>query len=80
MSADETVPPDAGTPTFRITHGHPDDVEIAAVMAVLQAATAARPPADEGLGDRPRAGGWKSYWRVVRRPLVPGRDAWTHTL
>ncbi|HET9128075.1 MAG TPA: acyl-CoA carboxylase subunit epsilon [Propionibacteriaceae bacterium] len=80
MSADEAAPSDAGTPTFRITRGHPDDVEIAAVMAVLQAVTAARPPADEGLGDRPRAGGWKSYWRVVRRPLVPGRDAWTHTL
>jgi len=80
VSADENGAPDAGTPTFRITRGHPDDVEIAALMAVLQSALAARAPADEGLGDRPRAGGWKSYWRVVRRPLVPGRDAWTHTL
>ena len=69
-----------GEPAFRITRGHPDDVEVAAVMAVLQAVAAARRPADEGLGDRPRAGGWKSYWRVVRRPVVPGRDAWRHAL
>lgn len=26
--------------------------------------------------DRPLAGGWKSYYRTVRRPMVSGRDAW----
>ena len=79
MSADER--PDAGDPpVVRVVKGHPDDAEVAAVLLALQSALAARRPLDEGLGDRPRAGGWKSYWRVVRRPVVPGRDAWRHAL
>ena len=80
MSADER--PDDGAPpaVVRVVGGHPDVAELAAVMVVLQSELAARPPLDEGLGDRPRAGGWKSYWRVVRRPIVPGRDAWRHAL
>ena len=80
MSGDDAGGADAGGPAVRITRGHPDDAELAAVLTVLQSALAARPPTDEGLGDRPRAGGWKSYWRVVRRPVVPGRDAWRHAL
>lgn len=26
--------------------------------------------------DRPLAGGWNSYYRIMRPPLVPGREAW----
>lgn len=26
--------------------------------------------------DRPLAGGWNSYYRILRPPLVPGREAW----
>lgn len=26
--------------------------------------------------DRPLAGGWGSYYRILRPPLVPGREAW----
>lgn len=65
---------------IRVSKGNPTDEELGAVLAVLQAAMTPRAGDDEDLGDRPRAGGWKSYWRVVRRPLVPGRDAWKHSL
>ncbi len=64
---------------IQVSKGNPTDEELGAVLAVLQSALAPREAGpDEDLGDRPRAGGWKSYWRVMRRPLVPGRDAWQH--
>lgn len=80
MSDHEQSGTDAPPAVVRVVRGHPDDAELAAVMVVLQSALAARSPVDEGLGGRPRAGGWKSYWRVLRRPIVPGRDAWRNTL
>ncbi len=49
--------------------------ELGALMAVIGAVTRR-----EGLragDDRPLAGGWKSYYRTVRSPiLATGRDAW----
>ncbi|HJE51546.1 MAG TPA: acyl-CoA carboxylase subunit epsilon [Tessaracoccus flavescens] len=48
--------------------------EVAAVAAVL--AAAARTGTLRSADDRPLAGGWKSYYRTVRSPLVGGRDAW----
>lgn len=65
----------AAAPVFRVAKGRPSEAELAAVMAVLQIAMSPRVEVDD-VGDRPRAGGWKSYWRVVRRPIVPGRDGW----
>lgn len=50
------------------------DEELGAVIAVLNAkrrASVLRPT-----DDRPLAGGWNSYYRVLRPPLVPGREAW----
>ena len=30
--------------------------------------------------DRNEIPGWKSYWRVIRQPLVPGREFWRSSL
>ncbi|OYO21024.1 hypothetical protein CGZ93_11200 [Enemella dayhoffiae] len=63
------------TPTFEVVSGSPSAEELAAIVTVLSAASAANgdstPPSD-----RPRAGGWKSYWRTVRREHRPGPGAW----
>lgn len=48
--------------------------ETAAIAAVLVAAS--RRDTLRSADDRPLAGGWKSYYRTVRGPLVTGRDAW----
>ena len=63
-------------PAMGVVKGNPTEEELAAAVTVLSLALAPRPnprPAD----DRPLAGGWKSYWRVVRREHRPGRGAWT---
>lgn len=72
--------PGTELPVFQVTKGHPDDEELAAVMGVLMAAASDGGPIEnDELGDRPRAGGWKSYHRVLRRQVVPGLDAWRNT-
>ena len=48
--------------------------ELGALMAVLQASS--RPDRLRSADDRPIAGGWTSYYRTVRTPLMSGRDAW----
>ncbi|GAA4899001.1 hypothetical protein GCM10025789_16310 [Tessaracoccus lubricantis] len=48
--------------------------ETAAITAVLVASS--RREVLRSADDRPLAGGWKSYYRTVRGPLVTGRDAW----
>lgn len=48
--------------------------ETAAITAVLVAAS--RTDTLRSADDRPLAGGWKSYYRTVRSPLVHGREAW----
>ena len=30
--------------------------------------------------DRPIAFGWKSYWRTIREPFMPGQAAWRGSL
>lgn len=67
------------TPAFRVVGGSPSDEELAALAVVIAALRRQRgnPHAPEN----PRiAGGWKSYWHIVRGPLFPGRDAWRATL
>lgn len=61
-----------------VTGGNPSDEELGAVLAVLAAATAA-PVVEEGKGDRPRAGGWRSHTRMMRRNFHPGMDAWRYS-
>ncbi|MHA6511206.1 acyl-CoA carboxylase subunit epsilon [Tessaracoccus sp. Z1128] len=48
--------------------------EIAAVVAVMTASSG--PEQLHSADARPTAGGWTSYYRTVRSPLVGGRDAW----
>lgn len=67
-------PSETGQAEFSVAKGNPTDEELGALMAVLQASTAghAQTPAD----DRPVAGGWKSHYRRLRRPLLAGREGW----
>lgn len=63
------------TESVRTVTGTPlTDEEFAALVAVLNAKRRARRL--HSADDRPLAGGWKSYYRVMRTPLVPGREAW----
>lgn len=64
--------------SFAVSKGHPTDEELGALFAVIMAATRPQPPTRD-TDDRPVAGGWKSYWRTVRRPMNPGREAWRST-
>ncbi|MGJ6981383.1 acyl-CoA carboxylase epsilon subunit [Aestuariimicrobium soli] len=59
-----------------ITHGHPDDAELAAVLAVLAAAGSSATPRISVGVDAPPPTGWRSYRRMLHRPPVPGADAW----
>lgn len=54
--------------------GNPTDDELAALV-VAMASRASAPPL-RAAADKPLAGGWNSYRRTVRTPLVPGPDAW----
>ena len=64
--------------TVQVGGGNPSDDEMAAVLAVLQAATSASGPV-ENIDDRPLAGGWNTYHRVLRRTTNPGREAWRYS-
>ncbi|WP_235997042.1 acyl-CoA carboxylase subunit epsilon [Aestuariimicrobium ganziense] len=68
--ADEPQP----RPPMAIRGGEPTEDELAAVTAVLMAAMTPVEPIRNT--DRPLAGGWKSYYRVVRREHRPGPGAW----
>jgi len=62
------------TEPLSFVKAHLTEEEIAAVTAVLTVAS--RPEKLRSADDRPLAGGWKSYYRTLRPPLVSGRDAW----
>ncbi len=67
------------TPQFEIVSPGATEAEVAAVVTVLTGLAATR--ADlHSAPDRPRAGGWKSYYRLVRTPHAPGRDGWRSTV
>lgn len=61
---------------IRFTAGNPTDEEIAAIVAVLTARSAARPAESEPLHHGNREGGWAAYWRTVGAPLQPGPGSW----
>jgi hypothetical protein len=60
-----------GPPLIRFVAGNPTDEEIAAVVTLLTAQSAAR-PADPG---QPHSG-WAAYWRSVGAPIQPGPGKW----
>ena len=58
-------------PPLRLVRGDASPEEVAAILAVLSAASAGAPePA------RRHTGAWTSRERTVRRPLSPGPGAW----
>ena len=63
----------SAAPHLRVVRGNPDDVELAAVTAVVVGLVAAGGPvADEA----PRRSAWSDKSRQVRRPLPHGPGAW----
>ncbi|HEX8487384.1 MAG TPA: acyl-CoA carboxylase epsilon subunit [Propionibacteriaceae bacterium] len=68
------------SPLLEVVRGHPDEAELAAVLAVLLAGSG-QSPAEEAAGAAGAAApapgsGWSAYWRAVRAPLAPGPGAW----
>ncbi|APU17379.1 MULTISPECIES: acyl-CoA carboxylase subunit epsilon [Actinoalloteichus] len=58
-------------PMLRVVRGEPDDVELAALTAVLAAVdTPVREP------PKPTRSGWADRAALLRRPLSPGEGAW----
>jgi len=62
---------EAPRPVLRIVRGEPSDAELAALLAVVAARSAA--PA-EPTPDVPSA--WRDRAALLRRPLHPGPGAW----
>ena len=62
----------SGGPHLRVVRGNPDDVELAAVTAVVVGLASADGPTV----DQPRRSAWSDKSRQVRRPLPHGPGAW----
>lgn len=61
-------------PLLRVVRGNPDDVELAALTAVVAAAASASAAVPRG---KPaRTSWWGDRSMAVRRPLHPGEGAW----
>jgi hypothetical protein len=60
-----------GQPPLRLVRGDASPEEIAALFAVLSAASGG----EEAPAPRPTSA-WASRARLVRRPLIPGPGAW----
>lgn len=69
-------------PTIEVVSGSPTDEELAAVLIVLSAAKRRKAAALAATvrTDLPTSGGWKSYWRTIRREHRPGPGAWHHAV
>jgi hypothetical protein len=69
VSEDET---DAARPVLRIVSGNPTPEELAALTALVTAASSG------GTDEAPKVlrGGWRDPARLQRRRLVPGANAW----
>ena len=62
----------SAAPHLRVVRGNPDDVELAAVTAVVVGLATAGGPVE----DEPRRSAWSDKSRQVRRPLPHGPGAW----
>jgi hypothetical protein len=63
---------DVRRPLLRIVRGTPDEIELAALTAVVAAAVSAVPAAEPPK----RRSAWADRARLVRSPLRPGPGAW----
>jgi hypothetical protein len=70
VPAAEAVP---ARPVLRIVRGDPSPEELAALAAVLAAASGGAETAEEDTGP---ASVWTARESLVRRPLTPGPTAW----
>ncbi|HKS47669.1 MAG TPA: acyl-CoA carboxylase subunit epsilon [Amycolatopsis sp.] len=59
-------------PFLRVVRGEPDDIELAALTAVLAAAASAPRKPEK---PRPRSS-WSDRLALLRRPVHPGEGAW----
>ncbi|UOZ09901.1 acyl-CoA carboxylase subunit epsilon [Amycolatopsis sp. WQ 127309] len=59
-------------PLLRVVRGNPSDAELAALTAVVAAASAARGPGKP----TPRTSWWGDHATSLRRPHHPGEGAW----
>ncbi|WP_326946212.1 acyl-CoA carboxylase subunit epsilon [Amycolatopsis sp. NBC_01307] len=59
-------------PLLRVVRGNPSDAELAALTAVVAAASAARGPGKP----KPRTSWWGDHATSLRRPHHPGEGAW----
>ena len=61
------------TANLRVVRGEPTAEELAALLTVVTAAAAAsQPPRPEPA----RRGGWSDPAQQLRRPVIPGPNAW----
>ena len=65
-------PPTPEQPPLQLVRGNASPEELAALFAVLSAASGS---GDEAPAPRPTSA-WTSRERLVRRPLTPGPGAW----
>jgi len=71
------APGEAARPALRVVRGNPTAEEIAAVVSVLAARSAAAGAARPGRGDTDETpSGWNDRSRALRAPLLHGPDAW----
>ena len=59
-------------PLLRVVRGNPSDAELAALTAVVAAASSARTPA----APEHRRSWWGDHASALRQPLHPGDGAW----
>ena len=72
MTADDAAAP-SRQPLLRVVRGRPDELELAALVAVVAARQAATAAPDRG---RPRVSAWSDPSALLRTPLHPAPGAW----
>ena len=72
MTGSEDLPDEAPRPVLRVVRGDPSPEEVAALTAVIAAASGG---ADEPQDTGPRSA-WTERESLVRRRITPGPGAW----
>ncbi|HEX7658823.1 MAG TPA: acyl-CoA carboxylase subunit epsilon [Pseudonocardiaceae bacterium] len=75
-SGEAAADPESKRPVLRIVRGEPDDVEIAALTAVLTSIAASAVHRRQNTETAAARSHWADKPTLARRPLVPGPGAW----